>query len=201
MRCIRPTLGSRQLVPRFNYRRVLSQTQFEGTRHASSAATGMSWRAIADEAQAGLLRSIPDRWRLDVDAYSALKDVTGVPRTCGILTDDQLAITELTAAEIVRRIEAREFKAVQVLEAFAARTAIAHQLVSWSDPGKFLPGNGRTLTELMAGQLPDRLVLRGRSPARKRARRGACRGRRVAGAAARRPHRSEGMKVAGLFST
>ncbi len=89
----------------------------------------MSWKIIAHESQTKLLESIPDRWRLDPKKYSLLKDVTSVPYTCGILTDSQLKITELTAVEIVKRLESRELKAVQVLEAFAARTAIAHQLV------------------------------------------------------------------------
>ena len=90
----------------------------------------MSWEAIAKAAQAALLQSIPERWRLDLNRYRSMTDVTSVPYTCGILTDDQLKITELTAIEIVRHLETRELKAVQVLEAFAARTAIAHQLVS-----------------------------------------------------------------------
>ena len=93
----------------------------------------MSWRDVAEGAQEGLLASIPEKWKLDVDAYKSLKDVTEVPGTCGILTKEQLDITELTAAEIVRRIELRKETAVGVLEAFAARTAIAHQLVGHID--------------------------------------------------------------------
>jgi amidase len=88
----------------------------------------MSWETIAQESQAGLLQSIPHRWRLNLDEYRSLTDVTHVPYKCGILTDAQLKITELTAVEIVGRLESRELKAVQVLEAFAARTAVAHQL-------------------------------------------------------------------------
>ena len=89
----------------------------------------MSWQAIAREAQEGLLKSIPKAWRIDADKYKSLKDVTSVPYTCGLLTDAQLKITELTAVEIVGRLKRRELKAVQVLEACAIRTAIAHQLV------------------------------------------------------------------------
>ena len=88
----------------------------------------MSWETIRTEAQARVLESIPARWRLDPQKYRSLKDVTSVPYTSGILTDDQLKITELTVVEIVKRLESRELKAVQVLEAFAARAAIAHQL-------------------------------------------------------------------------
>lgn len=89
----------------------------------------MSWKTISKEAQSAVLEAIPTRWRLDIDKYRSLKDVTSVPYTSGILTKDQLKITELTAGEIVKRLESRELKAVQVLEAFAGRAAIAHQLV------------------------------------------------------------------------
>ncbi|KAF5006865.1 hypothetical protein FDECE_6777 [Fusarium decemcellulare] len=90
----------------------------------------MSWETIAKEYQAAVLQSIPDRWRLDVDKYRSLKDVRGVPETCGILTEAQLKITEFTVVELLKRLESRELKAVQVLDAFAARTAIAHQLLN-----------------------------------------------------------------------
>ncbi|KAE8395886.1 amidase signature domain-containing protein [Aspergillus alliaceus] len=90
----------------------------------------MSWRTISREAQAAVLESIPRRWRLDPENYASLKDVGSVPYTSGILTPDQLKITELTAVEIVKHLESRQLKAVQVLEAFAGRAAIAHQLVN-----------------------------------------------------------------------
>ncbi|KAF5252847.1 hypothetical protein FANTH_2171 [Fusarium anthophilum] len=90
----------------------------------------MDWQDIAQESQAKVLNSIPNRWRLDVNQYQDLKDVTNVPYTCGLLTEEQLRITELTATEIVKKLKTRELKAVQVLEAFAGRAAIAHQLVN-----------------------------------------------------------------------
>ncbi|KAF5547598.1 hypothetical protein FPHYL_10187 [Fusarium phyllophilum] len=90
----------------------------------------MNWQDIAKESQAKVLNSIPKQWRLDFNHYQNLKDVTNVPHTCGLLNEEQLKITELTATEIVKKLKARELKAVQVLEAFAGRTAIAHQLVN-----------------------------------------------------------------------
>jgi amidase len=91
----------------------------------------MSWKTIAKESQAAVLEAIPPRWRLDADKYKSLKDVTSVPYTSGILTNDQLKITELTTVEIVKRLESRELKAMQILEAFAARAAVAHQLACY----------------------------------------------------------------------
>ncbi|PNP76494.1 hypothetical protein FNYG_09913 [Fusarium nygamai] len=90
----------------------------------------MNWQDIARESQASVLSSLPSHWRLDLDQYKDLKDVTCVPYICGLLTEEQLKITELTATEIVKKLEARELKAVQVLDAFAGRAAIAHQLVN-----------------------------------------------------------------------
>ncbi|KAH7000751.1 amidase signature domain-containing protein [Ilyonectria destructans] len=90
----------------------------------------MSWRTIAKEARTQVLDSIPSRWHLDPEKYKSLKDVTSIPETCGILTDRQLEITGSTVVDIVKRLESREWKAVQVLESFAARAAIAHQLVN-----------------------------------------------------------------------
>ncbi|GKZ26955.1 hypothetical protein AbraIFM66951_003908 [Aspergillus brasiliensis] len=90
----------------------------------------MDWKVVAKEAQASVLEAIPVQWRLNPEDYHGQKDVSKVPYTCGILTEEQIQITELTATEIVKRLELRTLKAVQVLEAFAARTAIAHQLAN-----------------------------------------------------------------------
>ncbi|KAF5618060.1 uncharacterized protein FTJAE_12366 [Fusarium tjaetaba] len=90
----------------------------------------MNWQEVAKASQAKVLNSIPNRWRIDINQYKDLKDVTNVPYICGLLTEEQLRITELTVTEIVKKLEAHELKAVQVLEAFAGRAAIAHQLVN-----------------------------------------------------------------------
>jgi amidase len=46
-----------------------------------------------------------------------------------ILSQKQLKITEMTVTELCPLIASRELTAVEVLQAFAARAAIAHQLV------------------------------------------------------------------------
>lgn len=80
------------------------------------------------------MQSIPAKWRIEKKAFESLTDVSQVPQTCGILTGDQIKITELTVAELAGGIASRTLKAVDVLEAFAARAAIAHQLVSLDRP-------------------------------------------------------------------
>ncbi|KAK5807545.1 hypothetical protein VI817_001803 [Penicillium citrinum] len=90
----------------------------------------MSWQAIGQRAQNAVLESIPARWKLNPRQYSDLTDVTHIPYECGLMTKDQLAITELTVIELLDLLKLREVKASEVLEAFAARAAIAHQLTN-----------------------------------------------------------------------
>jgi amidase len=87
------------------------------------------WKTISSSAQQTLLESIPAKWRINTRSYDNLTDVSGVPITCGILSQKQIDITNLTVTELAKRIRSRKFKATEVLEAFAARAAIAHQLV------------------------------------------------------------------------
>ncbi|CAG8290532.1 unnamed protein product [Penicillium salamii] len=90
----------------------------------------MSWEALSKQAQADLLNSIPAKWRIDAEAFTAVTDVSQIPKTCGILSSRQIQITELTATELAKHIASRQLRAVEVLDAFAARAAISHQLVN-----------------------------------------------------------------------
>lgn len=89
----------------------------------------MSWRAVGQRAQNTVLESIAARWRLNPKQHGDLTDVTHVPQECGLMTKDQLDITELSVIELLDRQKFREVKASEVLEAFAAQVAIAHQFV------------------------------------------------------------------------
>ncbi|KIJ66047.1 hypothetical protein HYDPIDRAFT_130197 [Hydnomerulius pinastri MD-312] len=57
-------------------------------------------------------------------------NVTSIPETCGLLTPEELAITELDATAIVERIAAGQLTAVEAVTAFGKRAAIAHQLTA-----------------------------------------------------------------------
>ncbi|EED17438.1 amidase, putative [Talaromyces stipitatus ATCC 10500] len=86
------------------------------------------WEEIASRCQSDLLNSIPQRWRLSTRPSST--DVRDVPRSCGLLTQDQLKITEMTAAELVSQLSSGQLSSFEVTEAFCARAAIAHQCVN-----------------------------------------------------------------------
>ncbi|OBS26101.1 hypothetical protein FPOA_00044 [Fusarium poae] len=88
-----------------------------------------SWEDISVAAQAELLQAIPDQWRIDLKQYSSQSNVSRIPLSCGVLSKRQIAITELTVSELQQHIRSRTLKSTEILEAFAARAAIAHQLV------------------------------------------------------------------------
>jgi amidase len=91
------------------------------------------WQKTASTAQESLLNSIPAAWRLPQPLDNSLTDVRSVPRTCGLLTEKQLDITELTASALVALLRDGKLSSVEVTEAFCGRAAIAHQCVTISN--------------------------------------------------------------------
>ena len=89
-----------------------------------------TWQTISSDAQAALLNSIPSKWRLSspID-HASMTDVRSIPRTCGLLTPQQLEITEQTASQLLPQLKEGQLSSVEVTEAFCARAAIAHQCV------------------------------------------------------------------------
>ncbi|KAI1046423.1 hypothetical protein LB505_012799 [Fusarium chuoi] len=58
-------------------------------------------------------------------------DVTKIPATCGLLTDEEVAITEdYDATGLAKAIARRKYTSVAVARAFCKRAIIAHQLTS-----------------------------------------------------------------------
>ncbi|ERS94839.1 hypothetical protein HMPREF1624_08736 [Sporothrix schenckii ATCC 58251] len=90
----------------------------------------MDWESIAATCQANVLKAIPQKWHLPSPPDASVTDVTGVPRSCGLLTDRQLALTEQTADALVKQLQSGELTSVELTEAFCARAAIAHQCVN-----------------------------------------------------------------------
>lgn len=109
---------------------TMTQQQAPVTAKAST-----SYLDIAKVAQASVYDAIPAKWRLSKETIAAALPQNGgikvvdIPRTCGLLTPEQINITEQTATELVARMAGGQLTSVQVTEAFCARAAIAHQLV------------------------------------------------------------------------
>ena len=69
---------------------------------------------------------------MPADLLSSLPvDVSGIPASCGILSKEELDITnEDNVSVLLRRLHTGEVSAVQVTRAYCKRAAIAHQLVN-----------------------------------------------------------------------
>ncbi|KAF5359680.1 hypothetical protein D9756_002870 [Leucocoprinus leucothites] len=76
------------------------------------------------------LESIPKDWILaDIPDKSQL-DISDYPRTCGLLTNRELEITESHVDVILSNVAKGNWSSVEVTTAFSKRAIIAHQLVN-----------------------------------------------------------------------
>jgi Asp-tRNA(Asn)/Glu-tRNA(Gln) amidotransferase A subunit family amidase len=90
-----------------------------------------SYKAKARVFQQQLEAKIPASLRLSLAILEDPPlDVTHIPKTCGLLTTQELAITELDATAVCQRIASGELTAVDAVTAFGKRAAIAHQLTA-----------------------------------------------------------------------
>jgi amidase len=90
----------------------------------------MSWEPAAREVREALEKAIPPKWKLPKGFRGSSKDVTRVPLECGLLSEEEIRITELDASSLVSKLSTGKLSAAAVTEAFCGRAAIAHQLVS-----------------------------------------------------------------------
>ena len=93
-----------------------------------------TWQDIALRKQRERQERIPSAWLLP-SSYtgdsSVRLSVLDVPRQCGLLSQDELRITEQhDATSLVENLAAGKLKSVDVVSAFAKRAAIAQQLVN-----------------------------------------------------------------------
>ena len=86
-----------------------------------------SWEAIAADKKSRIEATIPAEWRLK--SIPTEDSVMGVPKSSGIMTAEELAITESTAVDLVSEMAAGKLTSVAVTTAFCKRAALAHQLV------------------------------------------------------------------------
>ncbi|MBE3048423.1 hypothetical protein IMZ48_39145 [Candidatus Bathyarchaeota archaeon] len=88
----------------------------------------MSWQDAAANRKAQVLDAIPKEWRLkDVPTGDS---AMSVPVESGILSADELAITESFAVDLVRDMAEGKVTSVAVTTAFCKRAALAQQTVT-----------------------------------------------------------------------
>ena len=88
-----------------------------------------SWKTIADARREAILNSIPNRWRLEkLPSNEEQIDVTGA-YIQQFLSPQEVKITETDVVGIAKATSTGSWSAVDVVEAFCHRAALAHQLV------------------------------------------------------------------------
>ncbi|KAL4918643.1 amidase signature domain-containing protein [Aspergillus aurantiobrunneus] len=93
-----------------------------------------TWEAQASKACNILQQSIPKQWMIPSDQLPPVNqlDVVDFPRKSGVLTDKELAITEMSATALVTAMGKGGFSAEEVVVAFLKRSVIGHQLLNFA---------------------------------------------------------------------
>ncbi|KAJ4387083.1 hypothetical protein N0V93_007670 [Gnomoniopsis smithogilvyi] len=99
---------------------------------APTPGKGETWEQIAARKRAALQASIPKEWVVPTDLLppDSETDVTTWPESSGWFTAEELAITNLTATELVSKLASGTYSSVDVTKAFCKRAAAAHALTN-----------------------------------------------------------------------
>lgn len=94
-----------------------------------------SWRQAAAAKLKSRFASIPSEWHLPASILSDINeksgtDVRSIPASCGILSASELEITETPVAELLVKLQSRDWTSEAVTTAFCKRASIAHQLTN-----------------------------------------------------------------------
>ena len=87
----------------------------------------MGWEEIAADKKERIEKSIPEEWR--IKSKDVGDSVMDYPSKSGLMSSEELAITDSTAVDLVARMAKGELKSVDVTRAFCKRAALALQLV------------------------------------------------------------------------
>ncbi|CEJ56060.1 Putative Acetamidase [Penicillium brasilianum] len=86
------------------------------------------WEELAADKRTRINESIPEEWRIkELPAGDCFFDF---PAKSGLLSDQEISITESSATDLVQQLAHGDLKAVDVTIAFCKRAALAHQLVN-----------------------------------------------------------------------
>ncbi|PYH97438.1 amidase [Aspergillus ellipticus CBS 707.79] len=93
-----------------------------------------TWEQQAQTAKDILQDSIPKQWLVPAHQLPSAdeKDIEGFARKSGLLSEKELAITDLSATSLVQEMGAGKLKAEEVVVAFLKRSVIGQQLVNFA---------------------------------------------------------------------
>jgi amidase len=97
----------------------------------SSFLTTMGWEDTAADKKSRIEKSIPTEWRVDIQTKD--DSLMGLPASSGLLTSEELQITNSSAVDLVAKLSSGQLKSVDVTLAFCKRAALAHQAVRSND--------------------------------------------------------------------
>ncbi|KAL7943652.1 amidase signature domain-containing protein [Trichoderma barbatum] len=91
-----------------------------------------SWEELGAKKRSELQASFPQQWRIPENLMppESQDDVTGWPEASGWFTESELAITSLTAEELLAKLASGALKSEEVTRAFCKRASAAHQLTN-----------------------------------------------------------------------
>jgi amidase len=89
----------------------------------------MAWEKTAQDKKARIAATIPQEWRLKSEPTEV--SVMDYPKKSGIMTAEEIAITESSAVDLVAKMAQGRLTSVEVTTAFCKRAALATQLVSY----------------------------------------------------------------------
>jgi amidase len=90
----------------------------------------MAWEKTAADKKARIAATIPQEWR--IKSLPTEDSVMDFPKASGIMSSEEIAITELPATDLVAQMAVGKLTSVAVTTAFCKRAALAHQLVSFT---------------------------------------------------------------------
>ncbi|KAJ4360074.1 uncharacterized protein N0V89_000633 [Didymosphaeria variabile] len=100
---------------------------------ASLALSPPKWQLVAWQKKDEQYARIPSDWRIPQDRLPTpeVTNYLGIPRECGVLSEEELRLTEsYDATALAEAIRERKVKSVDVVRAFCKRAAIAQQLTN-----------------------------------------------------------------------
>lgn len=102
------------------------------TWSAMSSNDKNSWQSIATSKRASLDALIPREWLLDAVFLpkAHVGSVMDIPGRCGILSAEELAMTEANVSVLLDKMASRTWRSSDVVRAFCKRAAIAQQLTN-----------------------------------------------------------------------
>jgi amidase len=83
------------------------------------------WKDIAREAQEVRADSMPKEWMLNTPLPKTVMNVMDVPYTCGIMSKEEVDLTDKDTTELFELLASRKVKGYDVTLAFCKRAAIA----------------------------------------------------------------------------